>query len=180
MQTDYNNDITSTPTSNPISQYILPYSSIRYPQLISEGSSSCIFNALKDATFGRYSTLTLLASYYYQNAISSETTLKNSLLSLIDIAKDHLYILSYAINLYGGIPNYKNSNGDPWTSTYVCFEQNAEKFLLNDICLLNRLIKKYELIKRCSLNASLSQLVDKLIADSYAQIEYIKNVLSNL
>ena len=182
MRVDSNNfspfPLDTIPAVTPRENLILPYSTTQYPQITNVSFSSCTFNALKDVAYGQISELTMLATYNYQSSVTTNLALKNSLNELADVERDHLNVLASTIVAFGGNPNYKNSNGSAWMSSYVCFEKDPSIFIKNDICKKQRLILKYEDVKRCIKSLSVLQLINKLIADENAQIIYLNNLLT--
>lgn len=156
-------------------------SNIPFPTLTDITPSAKTVSLLKDANFSKHSENSALSTYMFQHwSLSGDyENLKKSLEEIAIVEMSHLDALSNAIVLFGGKPNFSNSDGAYWSGNYVNQTTSPNEFLKQNIEAEKKAIRDYRNIQCQISNQSLISLIDKIIADELVHIQIFESYLNS-
>lgn len=152
------------------------------PALSIENKSANAVALLKDFMFSRCGEFTKINNYYYQSwhTYNLYPGLTNSLIEIEVESSNSLSKLAEAVILFGGNPNFSNSDGAYWSGVYVNKYTNPKEFLIENIEQEKCSIKKIRNLQTQIQNESMNIVLDAIVLKKLKYIKTFEEYLSNL
>ncbi len=156
-------------------------SQIPFPQLTDIVPSPKTVEVLKDLCYDRFSELTALTTYLYQDWAwyPNYQDIANIMEKIAIVEMTHLDALSNAIVAFGGKADY-NKNGKYWTSASLSFNLSLPETMYQNIATEEGAIASYQEAIKIVDNLSLKKLFEKIIADEEQHIAIFEAIIAYL
>lgn len=149
-----------------------------YPQIENANDSQQTVAILKNLANTRSGELRAVLQYVYQSVVAD--SVEEEIASIFEeigiVEMMHLDMLMHAMTEFGGIPEYNDSQRNPFNSTFVNYATKLSEMLDNNIQGESLAIENYKQAIARVDNESLKQLFARIIEDEEQHIKVFKKI----
>lgn len=159
-------------------------SSLLYPEINVEDKNTEYAKILLNLYSGRNSEETLFHTFFYQSLIT-DNEYKNILKQISDVEITHLEILGKLIKLLGIepmfiFPNNIDNGFKIWNSSFINYEKNKEKIILENIQDKENIINSYKEAYEKINDKYIKNIINRILLDEEIHISIFKEIYGKI
>lgn len=154
-----------------------------YPPIRVSGKNQYFGALLTNDYSGIVSELSAVATYSFQQLISKNKALEETLRCISIVEMRHLTILGRLIALLGGIPRFAvqcGGKGIFWNTQNICYESKPKLFLRQNIAMEQASIDSYRLRLRQINDPHICVIIQRIILDEERHLALFSALLEAL
>ena len=158
----------------------------KYPSIDYLKKNKDLAYKIKKIYSGKNSEMTTINNYVYQKLILDDDLkeIKDVLEKIAIVEMQHLDLLGKMIKKLGLYPSYtfinKKGNEVYWDTSFVNYETDLKKILINNIKSEEKSIKEYKDIIKYASDEIITNVFNRIILDEEQHIKIFKSILNNL